>query len=93
MELPENTVYVARPSKWGNPFRVGMYREYTHANAVSDYERWLKRDLSIRSAENTYGKPPTRKEIRSALRGKHLACWCDPKYRCHADVLLRIANS
>lgn len=26
------------------------------------------------------------------LRGKHLACWCAPK-PCHADVLLRFANS
>src|SRR5436190_17509659 len=25
------------------------------------------------------------------LRGKDLVCWCTPK-RCHADVLLRLAN-
>jgi hypothetical protein len=28
----------------------------------------------------------------SALRGKHLVCWCAPK-RCHADALLRKANA
>jgi hypothetical protein len=27
----------------------------------------------------------------TALRGKHLVCWCAPK-RCHADALLRKAN-
>lgn len=27
----------------------------------------------------------------SALRGKHLVCFCAPK-RCHADALLREAN-
>lgn len=28
----------------------------------------------------------------TALRGKHLACWCPPDQPCHADVLLEIAN-
>lgn len=27
------------------------------------------------------------------LRGKNLACWCGPFDRCHADVLLSMANS
>lgn len=26
------------------------------------------------------------------LRGKNLACWCKPGERCHADVLLAMAN-
>lgn len=26
------------------------------------------------------------------LRGKNLMCWCDPGKRCHADVLLEMAN-
>jgi hypothetical protein len=26
------------------------------------------------------------------LAGKHLICWCAPA-RCHADVLLRLANN
>ncbi|MES2671595.1 MAG: DUF4326 domain-containing protein [Pseudomonadota bacterium] len=26
------------------------------------------------------------------LRGKNLACWCAPELKCHADVLLEIAN-
>jgi hypothetical protein len=30
--------------------------------------------------------------IRSALRGKNLACWCKIGDPCHADVLLEIAN-
>lgn len=27
------------------------------------------------------------------LRGKNLACWCALDHPCHADVLLKIANS
>ncbi len=31
-------------------------------------------------------------DLRSALRGKDLACWCPLHQPCHADVLLEIAN-
>ena len=34
-----------------------------------------------------------RGEIQRALRGKNLACWCKKSERCHADILLRIANN
>lgn len=27
------------------------------------------------------------------LRGKNLACWCQPGTPCHADVLLELANA
>ncbi|WP_425065571.1 DUF4326 domain-containing protein [Reyranella sp.] len=40
----------------------------------------------------TAGASPSREEIRKALRGKNLACWCKPGSPCHADVLLEIAN-
>ena len=93
MRLGPNIVYVGRPSRWGNPFRVGQFTGYDNIDAVHDFEKWLKRDLGIRSAENVYGKPPTRQAIRKHLRGKHLACWCKPTEICHADTLLRIANT
>lgn len=32
-------------------------------------------------------------EIRGSLRGKNLACWCPLDQPCHADILLKIANS
>ncbi len=38
------------------------------------------------------GKAPSRDEVREALRGKNLACWCKPGAPCHADVLLAMAN-
>lgn len=37
-------------------------------------------------------KAPSLEQIRAALRGKNLACWCRPGEPCHADVLLEIAN-
>ncbi len=36
--------------------------------------------------------PPTLEEIRSAMAGKNLACWCKLDQPCHADVLLELAN-
>lgn len=35
---------------------------------------------------------PTPVDIIKALRGRNLACWCEPGAPCHADILLRIAN-
>ncbi len=86
-KMPENTVYVGRPSKWGNPWRVGDIDEPTHdlrANAVLAYQLHIVHSHAA---------------IKSELRGKNLACWCplvdkDGKsVPCHADVLLEIANS
>lgn len=39
------------------------------------------------------GRAPTKDEVKTALRGKNLACWCRPGQPCHADVLLEIANA
>jgi Domain of unknown function (DUF4326) len=36
---------------------------------------------------------PSDDEIRKALGGKNLACWCPEDGPCHADLLLEIANS
>lgn len=89
--MPPNTVSVARPTKWGNPFRVGMWRGYEAASAVRDYRKWIARDHSVRSLENAFGWPPIPEEI-ATLRGKNLACWCRLDQPCHADVLLDLAN-
>ena len=89
---PENTVSVARPSMWGNPFQVRLRDDYTAADAVRDFVRYLARDPSVRFAETIHGLPPTREVIRRELAGKNLGCWCELGEPCHADVLLTIAN-
>jgi hypothetical protein len=91
--LPPNTARVDRSTRWGNPCRVGMFKDYTAADAVRDFELWIARDLSVRSFENAFGEPPSIEEIVAHLHGKNLACWCKPGEPCHADVLLRIANT
>lgn len=91
--MPPNTVSVTRPGRWGNPFPVGMFRDFGRADAVRWYVHWLKRDFAYRSSESIHGKPPTTKEIRRELRGKNLACYCPIGEPCHAEVLLKIANA
>jgi hypothetical protein len=94
--MPPNTIRVARPCLWGNPFRVGFrveepvgeILEYVTiedaAHAVTLFEQWLRRSLKDH-AEVT-------RAALALLRGKNLACWCALGKPCHADVLLRYAN-
>jgi hypothetical protein len=83
--LPQNTVSVARPTKWGNPFRfhglTNEGREEARLESVKQFEAmWMKHDAE------------TIRKLIAPLRGKNLACWCPLSSKCHADVLLRIAN-
>lgn len=80
---PENTVVVARPSSWGNPFRVGE-NALSRADAVEQF-----RDLVMDPGRAYRG---FRAQVREELAGKNLACWCPLDQPCHAEVLLEIAN-
>lgn len=98
-KLPPNTVVVARPSKWGNPFKIirGSVTQADPVCVVATYRTWLRTDNIIAGGGWDDYKPTTT-EIRRELRGKNLACWCPladsdgKKVPCHSDVLLEIAN-
>ena len=94
--LPKNTIVVARGPgrKWGNPFKVHKPTGdptdmmdaqhgvcFSRAAAVARYTDWLRERTSWQF------------EIKRELRGKNLACWCPLGEPCHADVMLKIANS
>ena len=77
--MPENTVSVCRPGKWGNPFKVGEEGVPTAKEAVNQFYRYM-----------VFTRP---KHLNvSELRGKNLACFCPLDQPCHADVLLKLAN-
>ncbi len=76
--MPENTVYVGRPTKWGNPYKVA---DYARDAALAEYTSWLER----RVKENPQFLKP--------LIGKNLACWCPLSLPCHADILLKIIDA
>ena len=73
---PEGSIYVGRPTKWGNPFVIG--RDGSREEVIDKYREWLVGNASLLAD-------------LAELRGQDLVCWCAPK-SCHADVLLEVAN-
>lgn len=64
------------------------------SDAIADAVARFRADVSKTGPHNhrLVGSIPTPVEIMKALRGHNLACWCEIGTRCHADVLLEIAN-
>jgi len=74
--MPENAVYVGRPTKYGNPFKIGP--DGTRSDVLAKYEAWLREKIS---SDPNFLDP---------LKGKDLACWCPLTLPCHADIILKI---
>lgn len=134
---PENTVYVGRGSRWGNPFIVGKAQlRFPRVDGTEAWEfegrlhkRSGERHAFVRCEPQSDGshkdivtwhevRDATREEcvalfreamtgkremldwyprseaaeIRAALGGRNLMCWCPLDQQCHADVLLELAN-
>ncbi|NMA98447.1 MAG: DUF4326 domain-containing protein [Phyllobacteriaceae bacterium] len=84
---------VARPSPWGNPYSIaavmeetGLGKDAAQAEAVARHARWLAGEIEADRPR------PAKAEIRAALAGKNLACWCRAGTPCHVETLLRLAN-
>lgn len=89
-KMPPNTVKVARPTKWGNPFKVGG-KHPLHDRPMSQQEAVEQFGMDICNSCNP--RIGFDFEEIKQLRGKNLACFCRLAAPCHADVLLRLANS
>lgn len=69
-------VYIGRPSKWGNPFKIN--KEADRQEVLKQYKDWvLVQPGLMRCLED--------------LRGKKLGCFCKPK-QCHGDVLVELVE-
>lgn len=82
---PAGTVNVARPSRYGNDFRVGdpdpdTGLPMTRADAVRHFK---EKQLPRLRAEGLLAK----------LAGSNLMCFCPLGEPCHVDVLLVEANT
>ncbi len=88
--MPENTVFVGRPGRFGNPFRVA---DYSNQNGLSKKSLQQFAVDDFRSALANGHLNYTECDIRRELKGKNLACWCEQGTPCHGDVLLEIANT
>lgn len=94
---PASAVYVGRPSRDGNRFRVGPYSAF-------DAVRMFREELELECARD----PQAAEMTWARLRSHDLACWCRlcPAHAdglplgvecavcspCHANVLLELAN-
>jgi hypothetical protein len=76
-KIPADAVYVGRPSKWGNPFKIG--RDGTREEVIEKYSTYIQSKI--------YNSQLNIEE----LRGRDLVCWCAPQ-PCHADILIELAN-
>ncbi|MCJ7561240.1 DUF4326 domain-containing protein [Candidatus Bathyarchaeota archaeon] len=76
--MPENAIYVGRPSKWGNPYVCEPRSDLTRKEAIRAYEYYLRRVLVMYP------------DFLEPLKGKDLACWCPEGLLCHADVILKM---
>jgi len=72
--LPPNTVYIGRPSIWGNPYKIGV--DGDRKEVIEKYRVFLNAKLKT----NPY--------YLDILIGKDLACWCPLNLQCHADVII-----
>lgn len=85
---PEGAVIVDRRTHWGNPYVVGRIDPYTYEEMT--LEESLRR---FRMSATQWWGGQWLADMRAALRGKDLACWCPLDQPCHADVLLELANA
>lgn len=90
--MPENTVYVGRPTQWGNPFyKHGDGLPMDNALAKALFAKQLRESGGFFAPG--YTTPTTVEDIKKELSGKNLACFCSLDEPCHADVLLELANA
>lgn len=93
-------VYVGRPGKFGNPFKV-----------TGEPGRWVLVVLDSPSQDAIFNEKHKALECCVGcyqeyishehnagrvnvfdLKGKNLSCWCKIGEPCHADILLKLAN-
>lgn len=96
--IPENTVVVSRPSKWGNPFVVG--KDGTREDCTRYFAWMLGGSFLLAGTPSIQEMRDYRAYVSKnfwRLKGKNLACWCalpkpGEKDHCHGAILLEIAN-
>ena len=85
-KLPQNAVYIGRPTRFGNPLKVET--DYRHSPETGEVIAAPRREAL--SFYRVYLKEKLKSEpdFLDDLRGKNLACWCRLSELCHADVIL-----
>jgi hypothetical protein len=94
---PDGAVMALRPYQWGNPHRfdkpclVLACQGVTHTRpeCIAAFEA----DLVAGTLITAPGRPPLGLDDVRQLAGRDVVCGCDLDQLCHADVILRYANT
>ena len=70
-------VFIGRPSKWGNPFRIG--KDGTREEVIEKFRKYF------------FSRPELMEAARRELKGKVLGCFYFP-LGCHGDILASFVN-
>lgn len=106
--MPENTIYVGRPTIYGNPFKVSA-KFWTNCDFLVEimnleqslywYKQWMNQENSkvypvAWNKRNDDGDFVliTRPNLKDLWGYTALACWCKEGEPCHADVLIELLN-
>lgn len=101
---PPDAISVTRGPgrKYGNPFVVGKFCQYTYRTGVTETFMVLDAEHAVRLFEAwlTTDVEQPNEEYRQRLlahlpnlRGRDLMCFCPAGSPCHRDTLLRIVNA
>ena len=104
-KMPENAIYVGRPTMFGNPFNIVESKQGgnfwveapgTYLNNILN--KWdvpfNTKNEAAQIACNCY-KDMIEKDSEmlaeiQKLKGKNLACWCSLSAPCHVDILIEL---
>lgn len=94
--MPEGAVYVGRPTRWGNPWRVEPFMGGWSVDANGHEDVYEDKTAAMQRAVDQFRSVlllagPDYPGL-APLRGHDLACWCQLDQPCHADVLIDLAN-
>ena len=102
--MPPNTIYVGRPTIFGNDYRIGHDRDgwWCWVEGGGGMQRLATEADARFYACTRFRLGLTRTLVETAkqrVRGHNLACWCcrapagtRPIHWCHADIWLEIVN-
>jgi len=108
--MPDNCIYVGRPTKWGNPLKLlagviyidagyrrkildkWVYLRIGDLDDVIHLFRHIATGTQFADQDLQYWSDKFKQNDINELRGKDLACFCSLKSKCHADILIELAN-
>jgi predicted sulfurtransferase len=96
---PEGVIDVTRGSRWGNPYKVVKAKDgyAIEVDGIRTSKTFADKNEAARAAVGlfrSYAKHMIKEipEWIEPLRGKDVMCYCSEDAKCHADVLIELAN-